>query len=330
MSAGMCAASRQRTALAVVALALLTHGLVGPRPLAAQRAEEHAARCGDAGGEPGLCALAAGGARDLMGDVALLFGAGSEIPGQSSTLGRRVGGMLRLAPYVRAGGHSLETTDMGDPTGSTLESAFVPSLHAGLGAGLFDGFRLLPTVGGFLSLDVVGQASFAFLPEEKGFGGRVDAISLGARVGILRESFTLPGVTLSYARRMGEVARLGDGASGDSAELVVDPTVDSWRVTVGKDLFAFGVSAGMGWDDIAGETLTVVSDGGGGFVRTEGQLNWTRRAYHVGLSRQLGVLSWISAEMGWAEGENPVTGGAVSSPDRGRTLYGSVSVLLKL
>jgi hypothetical protein len=314
-----------RSGLTLVALAWL-----GVSAAQAQRAEPLAADCAAQGGDPGLCALAAGGARDLMGDLGLLVGSGSEIPAQSSTLGRRLGGMPRLAPYVRVGGHSVVASDLADATGATEQSSLVPALHAGLGLGVFDGFRILPTMGGFLSLDLVGQGSFVFLPEEKGFDGRVDALSVGARVGILRESFTLPGVTVSYARRFVGAARLGDTGAGDLAAIEVDPALDSWRVTVGKDLFAFGLSGGVGWDDFATDAAVRVSDGGGGFVLHDSTLSWTRRTYFLGLSRQIGVLSWLSAELGWAEGESPVSAAGVTSPDRGRTFYGSVAILVKL
>jgi hypothetical protein len=305
--------------------------LLAAAPASAQEAQELAARC-DAqdGGDPGLCALASGAARDLLGDVGLLAGPGAEIPGQASTLGRRLGGSPRLAPSLRVGGVSVSVPDLTDPTGASERSFFVPAVHGGLGLGVFDGFSLLPTVGGFLSLDLVGQASFLFFSEEDGTDGRVDALSIGARVGILRESFTLPGVTVSVARRFSGSLRLGDTSASDLGELEIDPGITSLRATVGKDLFAFGVLAGIGWDDYSSDTMLRVGDGGGGFVSSSGTVDASRTSYFLGLSRQLGVLSWISAEVGWARGFDPVALGGASSPDRGTTLFGSLALLLKL
>jgi hypothetical protein len=282
------------------------------------------------GGEATPCVLAAAAARDLQADVGLLVGAGSEVPGQGSALGRRLGGMPRLAPFVRVGGHAVRASEFADASGASDETPFVPALSAGMGLGIFDGFRLLPTVGGFLSIDLVGQGSVAFFPEAEGFGGRLDALSLGARVGILRESFTLPGVTFSYMRRLGGALRYGDVASGDAAEVEVDPTVDSWRAVISKDLFAFGLLAGLGWDDVSAEATLRVSNGAGAFVSDAAEVGGRRRTYFLGLSRQLGVLSWLSAELGWVKPEGPVSAAGASSPGRGRTYYGSLAVLVKL
>jgi hypothetical protein len=311
-------------------LALTVIAVLWAAPARAQSAEALAADCAARGGDPGLCALAGAGVRDLTGDLGLLAGAGADIPGPSSTLGRRLGGMPRLAPFVRVGGHTVVASDFGDATGSSETSKFVPSLQAGLGLGVFDGFRLLPTVGGFLSFDVVVQGSFVFLPEDSGFDGRVDALSLGARLAILRESFTLPAVTLSYAHRLVGVATLGEVGGGDLAEVVVDPTVNSWRATVGKDLFAFGLSGGIGWDDYAADAALRVSDGGGGFRLYQASYSATRRMYFLGLTRQISVLSWLAAEVGWTEGQEPLSAAGVVSPDRGRMLYGTLAALVKL
>jgi hypothetical protein len=308
-------------------LAAVTAG--APAGVAAQDAQALAVACDAQAGDPALCAAAAGAGRDLAGDVGLLAGPGSEIPGQPSALGRRIGGSPRFAAWLRASGHTAVVPDLSDTTGGEA-SPFVPAVHGGLGLGLFDGFSLLPTVGGVLSFDVVGRASFLFFPGSEGFDGRVDAVSVGARVGLLRESFTLPGVTLSVSRRFSGSLRLGDTAAGDAGEVLLDPSVTSLRATVGKDLFAFGVLAGVGWDDISSATTVRVSDGGSGFATASATLETSRRLYFLGLSKQLGVLSWVAAEAGWARGFDPVTLGSASSPDRGSTLFGSLALLFKL
>ncbi len=316
--------SRRGGLLAVVAL-------LGHSHLAAQDAQALALRCASpAGGDAALCALAAGAGRDLMADVGLLAGAGSEVAGQPSTLGRRIGGTPRFAPFLRAGGHSVVVPSVSGAAGATERSHFTSALHGGLGLGLFDGFRLLPTVGGFLSVDLVGQASFLFFSESDGFDGRVDALSVGTRVGILRESFTLPGVTLSVSRRLSGSLRYGDTSAGDAAQVTLDPAVTSVRATVGKDLFAFGVLAGIGWDDYSSSTTVQARDGGTGFATVSGTVEASRVTYFAGLSRQLGVFSWLSAEVGRARGFDVVRGGTAASPDRGGTWFGSLALLLKL
>lgn len=312
-----------RLPLVLVALLVGRTAVVG-----AQTAEGLASACAGKGGDPGLCTLAAAAGRDLLAYTALLAGPGSEVPGESSALGRRLGGMPRLAPSVRVSGLSVLVPDLA--LGAGESSFFVPALHAGLGLGLFDGFRLLPTVGGFLSFDVVGQASFMFFPKEHGFDGRADALTFGARVGILRESFTLPGVSVSVTRRLSGALRLGDTAAGDPAQVEVDPAVTSVRATVGKDLFAFGVLAGIGWDDLSSDSSVRATEGGSVAALASGSLEANRRTYFVGLSKQIGVLSWISVEVGWVAGLDAVSYGGTISPVADRTVYGSLALLLKL
>lgn len=299
--------------------------------LAAQAADTLAAGCAAAGGDAATCAAAAVSARAVVGHVGLLAGQGSEIPGEGSTLGRRLGGMPRVAAWIRGGVQPVGVPDPSDPNGSEDASAWTPSLQAGLGLGLFDGFRLLPTVGGFLSLDVFGHASFDFLSDGSGFDGSVRVITVGGRVGILRESFTLPGVSVSASRRFSGDVRLGDSAGGDPLEVLVDPAVTSIRATVSKDLFAFGVLAGMGWDLYSADTQLRVTDGATGVVPVNGSLDGTRRLYFGSVSRQLGILAWLTIEGGWAQGYDPVAGylGTGHDPEEG-ALFGSVTLLLKL
>jgi len=286
--------------------------------------------CVSAGGETVPCVLAAAAGRDLMGDIGVLAGAGSEVPAASSTLGRRLGGIPRMAPWIAVGGAKVVVPDFGDASGRTDQGHFVPTIDAGLALGIFDGFQLLPTVGGALSLDVVGRASFLLFSGNDGFDGRVNVLSLGARVGILQESFTLPGVSVSVTRRFAGILQYGDTGLGSPAQTQLDPAVTSVKATIGKDLFAFGVMAGVGWDDYSAETSLVASDGAGGFVSVDGSVDASRRTYFAGLSKQIAVVSWISAEVGWANGFDPVSVSGATSPDPGSTLYARLALLLKL
>ncbi len=316
-----------RRAAPLLALALLLWASGEAR---AQSAADLASQCATSGGDASQCARAAGAGRDLAGYVGVLAGPGAALSGQSSTLGMRLGGMPRIATSIRAAGLSVVTPDLTDAAGARERSSFVPAAEATLALGVFEGFSLLPTVGGLLSLDVVGSGSFLFFPDADGFDGRLEALSFGARVGVLRESFTLPAVTVSVARRFAGALRFGDVGGADLGEVLVDPSVTSLRATVGKDLFAFGVMAGVGWDDVSSQTTVRATNGVGGFTKHRASVDASRRTYFGGLSKQLGVLSWFSAELGWVQGFDPVTAGGGASPDTGRTWYGSVALVLKL
>jgi hypothetical protein len=314
-----------RRTTAALALSLLS----APGGAGAQTAADLAASCVGAGGGPTWCARAAGAGRDLAGYMGVLAGPGAELPGQGSTLGMRLGGMPRVAASVRAAGVQVAVPSLAS-VGADDGSHSVFGAQVTLAAGVFEGLSVLPTVGGVFSVDVIGSASFLLFPNGDGFDGRTDVLSIGARVGILRESFTLPAVTVSASRRFAGGLQLGDVAGSDSAQVALDPAVNSLRATVSKDLFAFGVMAGVGWDDLTAETTVRATNGVGGFTSSTGSVNASRRTYFLGVSKQIAVLAWASAELGWVSGFAPVTAGSGSSPDTGRTFYGSVALLLKL
>jgi len=321
---------RQAGAL-VLALVAVGLGAAGARcGLRAQAAEDLATQCAAAGGDAAMCARGAGAGRDLAGYVGVLAGPGSAVPGQTSTLGMRIGGSPRFGVSVRGAGISVVVPDLSDAAGTGEASPFVPAAELTVGLGVFEGLSLLPTVGGVFSVDVFGSGSFAFFPADDGLEGRVSVLSLGARVGILRESFTLPAVTVSAARRFSGDVTLGAVTGGSRGQVSVDPGITSVRATVGKDLFAFGVLAGVGWDDFSSATTLRATNGSGGFTLDTADVEASRRTYFVGLSRQLGVLSWIAGEVGWLQAFEPVVGGGGTSPDAGRQMYGSVALLLRL
>lgn len=309
---------------------VLAWGLLWSSPASAQSAGERAAACAAVGGIASSCAAAGVAVRHAVAQVGLMASPGAEIPGEGSTLGRRLGGMPRVAAWVRGGLQPVHVPDQAEPNGPGAASSWAPSVQGGLGLGVFDGFQILPTVGGFLSVDVVGHASFLFLGGRSGFLDRVDVLSFGARVGLLRESFTLPGVSVSLARRLSGNLHVGDIAAGDSVEVVADPSVTALRVTVSKDLYAFGALVGVGWDDFSAGTQWVVRDASGGAVLSGGGLDDRRTLYFASVTKQLGILAWMTLEGGWATGFEPLAGYSGGFDPSGSALFGSVAVLLKL
>jgi hypothetical protein len=303
----------------------------GADEAAAQTAGEVLDACVEAGGDETRCADAAVAARALMGQVGLLAGGGSEVPGAASTLGRRLGSTPRTAVSLRIGGIGAGHPDLaagGVGAAADEVSYFVPSVQGSVALGLTDGFAPLPTVGGLLSLDVLAQAGLLFLPESKGFGGATAAFSLGARLGLLRESFTLPGVSVSVSRRFIGDFEL-DGAAAGATRIELDPAATSLRVTVGKDLFAVGVLAGLGWDFYSGEGALAVP-AGMVFTEVDTTLDASRRLIFLGASLSFVVLQ-ISAEGGWAQGFDPVSGYADSPFDAAKgSAFGGLAVRLIL
>ena len=268
----------------------------------------------------------------LLGHTGLLAGLGSDVSGSPTTLGRRIGSTPRIALSMRAGGLSARLPDLTDRQNVPAKEAefFLPTLHGSVALGVFDGLRLMPTVGGFLSVDLLAQTSMVFLPTGQGFHGRVGSFSLGARVGILRESFTLPGITLSASRRLLGVVRLGSVPLGDPTDVKIDPATTSYRLVLGKDLFVVGLLLGVGWDVYSTDARIRVADGSGGIVATEAPLRATRPLFFGGTSLNLLILQ-LSAEAGWAKGLSAPSGysGAAFDPTRG-SLFGSLAARLTI
>jgi hypothetical protein len=302
--------------------------LCAPARVGAQSADALAAECAGAGGEPTMCARAAGAGRDLAVYIGYLAGPGTELSGQASTLGRRLGGAPRIAVSVRMGGANVTVPSL-TLVGVPESTPFVLAPQAAVGFGLFDGFQALPTVGGLLSFDVFAAGSLLNFSSSSGFDGGTRALSVGARLGLLRESFTLPAVTVSLSRRFVGGLQLADVNGNDQGDVAIDPDFTSVRATVGKDLFAFGVLAGLTWDDFSSAT-TVRAITSTGVTTHTATLEGERWGGFVGLSRQVGVIMWLAGEVGWSSGYAPVSAGGGPSPEIDGILYGSLALVLKL
>ncbi len=308
---------------AAVALTLLASQAVPVRGQSRDRIRTRCAAATDA--SEATCLQGALAVAALQGGVALALSGGSELPGSPSTLGHRFGSTPRWALAGRLG---LVQFDHPAAAGSALsgsEGDWVPSLQAEAALGLFDGFHLAPTVGGFLSVDLLGTWGVAFLPGGSGFDGATSAWGYGARVGILRESFTLPAVTLSLARRHGGGFDFGD--EGDAGVAVEGLKVTSVRATVGKEFLALGVLAGMGWERVDGH----------GSLRTFGTSTGPVRVVEYDGARDDRILvfgaltrTWLvfqaTAEGGFATGYDARPDGFSGDYDpSGGSIFGSLS-----
>jgi len=313
----------------LAALALVSMG----RPVGAQSLEELGQRCVAAGAAAARCTELAVTARALQGDAGLLAGLGSEVSGSASTLGRRLGTTPRVAVGARAAFAHMALPDLADPGAEPSREAtfLVPAVHAGVVVGVSDGFSILPTVGGLLSLDLLGQTSIMFLPTGEGFDGHTRSYSFGVRVGILRESFTLPGVSVSLARRSVGTVRFGDAMEAGGGAVELDPTVTSIRATVGKDLLSVGVIAGMGWDRYGGSATVLAGMEDGSVVQGSATSFENRRTLvFAGAAMNFLVLQ-LSAEAGWARGFGPVNGYQATPFDATRgTAYGGLAFRLTM
>jgi hypothetical protein len=320
---------RERSARAAGAALALLLGLAGPGTVTAQKtAAAMAAEC--AGVEAVLLhafctdgALALAAARAGVG---LALTQGSPVPGSASTLGRRMASSPRLAFSLRGG---LARAPFADPNqGPRARRLWPASIEGQITVGLLEGWSLLPTVGGFLSLDLIGLLGLARL-SGNGFAGSAEEVGYGARVGIFRESFTLPGVSASIARR--HAAEVVWGAPTEhGASFSFRPTVTSVRATAAKDLLAIGVLGGWGWDRYGGPSELVANRFDLAINRTgqasSDDFHTDRQLVFLGLSYTLLVFQ-LSAEGGWAKGWSGPAGTRGWDPGSG-SFFGSAAARL--
>lgn len=313
--------------------AVLTAVLGSAGAMSAQSVRTLATSCATVGGPQESCTETAVTAAAIQGFTGLLAGLGSEVSGSAGTLGHRIGSTPRVALGLRASISHVSMPDLVDPNGppSRKTTFLVPTIQMGATAGVFEGFQLLPTIGGFLSLDAFGRASFLFLPSGEGFAHRVTAFTIGGRLGILRESFTLPGLSVSLSHRSIGLIQLNASDAGAVPAAWVEPSVTSMRATVGKDLMGVGLLAGIGRDWYGGSArIRVTEQGTGSFQGSVGQLHQSRSLYFAGASMNFLILQ-LSTEFGWAGGFAPVVGyqGVPFDPTAG-TFFASVAARLTI
>ena len=287
---------------------LLGAALTVAAPLAAQTAApstlgELQAECrGGAEGElRSLCAQAALAAHSLHGGLGLLVGAGGAQPVSPSTAGLRMEGRPRVVLDAGLSWASVSHPDLSrpDPAPRETRSLFLAGRMTAT-AGLFDGISLAPTVGGVGAVDGVVTLRLVRLPSGDGFDGSAASVGAGVRLGIFRESFSLPGVTLTALYHRPSTIRYGD-LDETGRRMVLEPRITSTRLDVGKDMLAVGVNAGAGLDRMSGRARvaarTGLEEGAAGPV----SLTQTRRYLFAGLNYTW-LVTQVSGEISWSPG----------------------------
>lgn len=261
--------------------------------------------------------------------VGLASALGSDVPGTPSTAGRRMGTSPRITFSAGLTGHELAMPRVSARSAGGLEEGEIVTVLGVRGvvaAGIADGLQLGPGWGGILSADLTAQFSHLWLPDAAGFRGASSGVGLGARVGILRESFNVPGISVSVARRWHGAIRLGDAGDGDPGEVETDLEVTSLRAVVGKNWFALGLMAGAGWDRSEGEAVVAAGGELDDPAAVAGSLASERTVYFVGGWYNF-LISQIAAEIGVGDGvDDPFTGRSGGYDPAGRNWFASVAV----
>jgi hypothetical protein len=321
------------------------------------------------------CVTVAQAVESAQPQIGILLAAGNPTLGTASTGGIRLGVLPRVSAtlkgnvvFVRLPGILAENAGGAAQRLNEAVGLPVPALSGTLSVGVYPGVSLAPTVGGFGAVDLLASATWLPLQAlgAEGFEGEAPDFTygFGARLGILRESFTTPGVSVSLMRReMGDLAygdvcpspaplevsesrpeyELRGGVctgGGDPGEFRVDLTNWSGRAAVSKRLLGVGLAAGVGYDRFesdAGFGLRTRCPAGVGssrcFVRASGlELDNDRWSGFVDASFTL-LLASFGVELGWLQGTEPLPRfeNLKSEFDpRSGTFFGSVGFRLAL
>ena len=324
--------------------------LLGVVPVAAQSSP--AAPCKDAGpfltsAEQAYCVAIAQAAAAAQPQLGILISGGNPTPGSIAVARARFGTLPRFSAGLEFSVAPIRIPDVQRQSTALIDQLDLPApaLSGSVAIGLFPGFSTSPGVGGIGSLDLLGSVHWlpfrVFDGDDLDRGGAEFAYGIGARAGIVRESFGVPGIAASvmYRRlervRGGQVCAQGRGtdviglgaegydlnaglctARGDPGEFSFDLNQWSGRLTFGTHLGRVGVIAGAGLDRFGsdlgfalGTTAQLPQLGSQPvYVRAENlELDDTRWSLFGNASYSF-VLTSLVAEVGWMQGGEPLDG----------------------
>jgi hypothetical protein len=247
------------------------------------------------------CNLVAQAVEVVQPGIGISAAGGNPVPGTASTVGMRMAASPRLSLNGRVGGVLVETPRILDATTAGTRRFFVPTLGVDAAFGLLEGLSLAPTVGGVVSLDAL--AGLALTPLPGVFRERAKVSwALGARLGLLRESFTLPGLSASVMyRHLGRVT-IGDPALFTSdGFLQSSMSVVSVRGAASKRIYLVDVTVGLGLDRIYSDTRFGSAATAVPYTYTVNGLKTDRGCAFVDIAWT--SLVWqVVGELGWQAG----------------------------
>lgn len=320
------------TAGSAITMAVIAASVLATRParIAAQE-DGPVAACADAAGDAGFCRTVAQGAEAMLPALVIAASGGNPVPGTASTLGMR----LTAAPRWTLGGRNT----LAWPTAPDLvqrgggnDLGILPFAFAIDGSvGLLQGWNPLPTVGGVGSLDLLFGASLVPLLASDEYGGTGGwSWAAGARAGLLRESFTLPGVSVSAMYRQLRGVSLGDDQlQSTDSYLRTDLGVISLRAAASKAILLLNVTAGIGYDVMYGD-VELGYEGTVAAVRLIAPDARMERVTVFGsVSYTLMVLNFVLGG-GWQEAPPAIDGADAGEYSPSGALYASAALRLSI
>lgn len=278
-----------------------------------------ATRCEAAGLPPeglALCHDVATAVELTQPELGLVLAGGNPVLGTASPIGTK----FRWLPRMFIGGRlSFVWAEIPDilnypdvptePVGKIDFSVTMPQLD--LSVSVFDGFMLNTTLGGFASVELLGSLGPMILPAGAGFQNDATGWGLGARIGVLRESFTAPGISVSGMYKSAGRIRYGSVADGDDAQFSMDLDVASFRAGISKSFVAIGLAFTLGYDHYSSNVAFGVADAQGDLIPVVPEsapvdLSSSRWSAFVDVS-YIVLFFNIVAEFGWQETQTLAT-----------------------
>lgn len=306
------------------------------------------------------CTVVAQAVDAAQPQLGILMAGGNPILGTASTGGVRLGLIPRVSVTARVNVVAARLPDIREELqgGENVQEFAVPApaVGANVSLGLTQGFSVAPMIGGFGAIDLLGSVSVLPLSLLDDFGDNAFSWGAGARVGLIRESFVTPGVSVSLMyRNLGDVA-FGDVCSGTETPAVENRSVCSVnddeqdfgeiefglsnlsaRAAVSKRLLGLGLTAGVGYDkfetdaDFAFRAPT--GPGGSDQVFRYSDIAVDNDRWSAFLDASFTVLvASLIAEVGWMQGSDAIADFPSTSdfdPSEG-TWFGSLGARLSL
>ncbi len=325
-------------------------------PVAAQGSIETICTSGVPTAAQDECAIVAQAVDAAQPQLGILMAGGNPILGTASTGGVRLGLIPRVSLTGRINVVGARLPDIRQESDGQADKFTVPApaVGANLSIGLTQGFSVAPMIGGFGAIDLLGSVSvlpLSLLGDE--FGDNAFSWGAGARMGLVRESFVTPGVSVSLMyRRLGNLSfgevcpgtevpiadnRSACSEDGDFGEIQFGLNNWSARGAVSKRFLGLGLTAGVGYDRFDTDADFAVRAPGPP-VGTEQVYRFTGVAvdndrWSAFLDGSFTILfGSIVAELGWMQGSDPIQGFPSTSDfdPREGTFFCSVGARLSL
>jgi hypothetical protein len=339
-------------------IALAAAALVAAAPLAAQNDISTVCTTVPAQAQD-ECAIVAQAVDAAQPQLGILMAGGNPILGTASTGGVRLGLIPRVSLTGRVNVVGARLPDIRELEGGEANEFAVPApaVGANVSIGLTQGFNVAPMIGGFGALDLLGSVSVLPLSLLDDFGDNAFSWGAGARVGLIRESFVTPGVSVSLMYRdLGDVSfgTVCDGNLGPSVTAPTDPNrrsctadgdfgeiefgLSNWsaRAAISKRLLGLGLTAGVGYDQFETDanfafSTPAVAGTREVFLFEDVAVDNDRWSAFLDASFTVLVASLVG-EVGWMQGSDAIAGFPEASdfdPGEG-TWFGSLGFRLSL